>query len=148
MDSPREKVVAEEENINQALNDLQFALSRPEQTVVEVAALGTFLLNIYTGIENILKQILQAKKLAIPHTSSSHKDLLVLAVAEKIISQSLADELLPFLSFRHFFVHAYGFMLDDKPVRNLAMRIPTVYTRFVNEIDAALQSFEISTTQP
>lgn len=148
MDSPREKVVAEEENINQALNDLQFALSRPEQTVVEVAASGAFLLNIYSGIENILKQILQAKKLAIPQTSSSHKDLLMLAVDEKIISKSLADELLPFLSFRHFFVHAYGFMLDDKPIRNLATRIPTVYTHFVTEIDTTLQSFEIPPAQP
>lgn len=91
MDSPREKVVAEEENINQALNDLQ---------------------------------------------------------AEKIISQSLADALLPFLSFRHFFVHAYGFMLDDKPIRNLATRIPTVDARFVNEIDTALQNFEKPAAQP
>jgi hypothetical protein len=38
----REKVSAEEENINQTLNDLQSALARPERTIIERAALATF----------------------------------------------------------------------------------------------------------
>lgn len=142
----REKVDVEKEYIAHTLKDLQFALARPEQTVVEIAALGTFLLNIYTGIENILKQFLQAKNIAIPHTLSSHKDLLALAVKEQIISRSLYDDVFPFLSFRHFFVHAYGFMLDDKPVLHLVNQIPAVYSRFAAEIETALQDFEQSSS--
>lgn len=142
----QEKVDVEKEYITQTLNDLQFALARPEQTIIEIAALGTFLLNIYTGIENILKQILQAKNIAIPHTASSHKDLLTLAVKEQIISPVLYDEVFPFLSFRHFFVHAYGFMLEDKPILRLVHKIPEIDSRFATEIDTALQKFKQSST--
>jgi len=144
----REKVEVEKEYINHTLSDLQLALARPEQTIIELAALGTFLLNIYTGIENILKQILQAKKIAVPHTSSSHKDLLALAVKEQIISQSFYDDIFPFLSFRHFFVHAYGFMLDNEPIMRMVNKIPQVYSRFVTEIDTALENFEKASAQP
>jgi len=142
MASVREKVAAELENISQALDDLQNARARPERTVVERAALATFLHNIYSGFENIIKQILQAKGIAIPHTQTSHKDLVNLASAERIISQPLADDIFPFLTFRHFFVHAYGFMLEEDPLMKLVEKIPNVHSRFVSEIEAALREFE------
>lgn len=147
MASLRAKVAAEEENITQTINDLQLALSRPERTVVERAALATFLHNVYSGIENILKQLLKAKGTAIPNTPSWHKDLLNLTVSEKIISQNLAADIFPYLTFRHLFVHVYGFMLDDGEIIKLAARIPTVYASFVIEIETALQNFEKATAQ-
>jgi len=142
----RNKVVAEEENIKQTINDLQFALARPERTVVERAALATFLHNVYSGIENILKQLLKAKGTAIPNTPSWHKDLLNLTVTEKFISQNLANDIFPYLTFRHLFVHVYGFMLNDEEIIKLATKIPEVYSRFVAEIETALKNFEQSST--
>ncbi|MCI0699081.1 hypothetical protein L0337_44650 [candidate division KSB1 bacterium] len=144
----REKVSAEEENINQTLNDLQSALARPERTIIERAALATFLHNIYSGIENILKQILKAKGVSIPSSPSWHKDLLILTVSEKIISQDLANDIFPYLTFRHLFVHVYGFMLDDEEIIKLATKIPEIYSRFAAEVESALQNFEKPTTLP
>jgi hypothetical protein len=106
----RERIVAEEENIVQTLNDLQSALDRPERTIIERAALATFLHNIYSGIENILKQILKAKGVPMPSSPSWHKDLLLLAVFEKIVSQNLVNDIFPYLTFRHLCVHVYEFM--------------------------------------
>lgn len=139
MASLREKVAAEQENIARALQDLQNALTRPQKGVIELAAAGTFLHNIYSGFENILKQILQAHGATLPQTSSSHKDLVNLAVAKQIISQTLADEIFPYLTFRHFFIHAYGFMLDDEPVLRLATKIDAIHAHFNAEIETALQ---------
>jgi len=65
---------------------------------------------------------------------------------EQIISQSLYDDVFPFLSFRHFFVHAYGFMLDDKPIPRLVNKIPEIYSRFAAGIETALKNFEQSST--
>ena len=52
------KIAAERENIERTLEDLKEASERNEKTVIELAAMATFLHNIYNGIENILKQIL------------------------------------------------------------------------------------------
>ncbi len=139
MASLREKITAEQENVARALQDLERALTRPESSVIELAAAGTFLHNVYSGFENILKQILQAQDVALPQSSSSHKDLVNLAVAENIISQFLADDIFPYLTFRHFFIHAYGFMLDDEPILRLAAKIKTIHSRFNAEIELTLQ---------
>jgi len=61
MASLREEVMAEEESLSQVPNDLRNTLVRPERTVIERAALATFLHNIYSGFENLLKQILAIK---------------------------------------------------------------------------------------
>lgn len=142
MASIREKVAAEQENISRAMQNLAAALARSESTVIERAAAGTFLHNVYSGFENILKQILRAKEVALPQTGTSHKDLINLAVAANVITPSLADEIFPYLTFRHFFVHAYGFMLDDEPILRLSSKIQTVHARFVAEVETTLQQIE------
>lgn len=87
---------------------------------------ATFLHNIYNGIENILKQVLKAKKIRVPKSEIWHKKLLDLAVSHGIISEQLSDELREYLAFRHFFVHGYGFMLEETYLEELAKNIPDV----------------------
>jgi hypothetical protein len=49
-----------------ALHNLGTAMARTEKTVIELAAIATFLHNIYNGLENILKQILISKDIMVP----------------------------------------------------------------------------------
>lgn len=93
MDELALEVTAEKEHIEKTLLTLSEALSRPEKTVIELAAIGTFVHNVYSGMENILKRILKFEGVTIPDSPSSHKDLLDQSVAAGIISQSLSEEL-------------------------------------------------------
>lgn len=111
MDELQKQVLAEKENVEIALENLKLANSRKEKTVIELAAMGTFLHNIYNGIENILKRVVVASNVEIPSSVTWHKDLLNLSLSVGIISGKTCDELYKYLTFRHFFIHAYGFML-------------------------------------
>ena len=51
-----------------------------------------------------------------------------------IISAGLSDELYEYLTFRHFFVHAYGFMLEEAPLESLVHNIPGVWFKFISEV--------------
>ncbi len=134
MDSLSKKILAERENIEKALLNLEKALKRKRKTTIELAAIGTFLHNIYSGMENILKQILQDKNIKVSKSESWHKDLLNLSVTNKIISLSLSDELYEYLTFRHFFVHTYGFMLMEDQLTDLANNASRIWSEFLSEI--------------
>jgi uncharacterized protein YutE (UPF0331/DUF86 family) len=129
------QILAEKENVEIALKNLDIAMAREEKSVIELAAIATFLHNIYNGIENILKQVLHERSVEIPQSDSWHKDLLNISVSMGIISESLSDELYAYLTFRHFFIHAYGFMLDEDQLGDLAINIPDVWAEFLSAVE-------------
>lgn len=136
MANVREKVDVELENISAVLAELKKIEGKPDKTVAELAGIGTFLHNFYTGIENILKQILGAKGISIPTSGSWHRDLLIRASEEKIITETTRKQLAKYLAFRHFFVHAYSFLLDESELRLLIDAVFDTYARFREDIDA------------
>ncbi|HEW78915.1 MAG TPA: hypothetical protein ENH34_02965 [Phycisphaerales bacterium] len=135
MDKLPRQILAEKESVEIALSNLKGAIARKEKTIIELAAIGTFLHNIYNGIENILKQILKAKDVEVPKSDTWHKDLLNLSLSMGIISEGLSDELYEYLTFRHFFVHAYGFMLEETHLEDLADNIPETWAQFLSEAE-------------
>jgi len=139
MDNLSKQIIAEKEHVEIALSNLKEAMARKEKSVIELAAIGTFLHNIYNGIENILKQILKAKDVEIPKADTWHKELLNLSVSLGIISEGLSNELYEYLTFRHFFIHAYGFMLDEAQLKDLANNIPHIWSQFIVEIENFLR---------
>ncbi len=139
MDNLPKQLLAEKENVDMAMSNLKEALSREEKTVIELAAIGTFLHNIYNGIENILKQILRSKGIAIPKSDTWHKEVLNLSVSQEILSEQLADSLYEYLTFRHFFIHAYGFMINEDQLKDLANNISDIWARFLSETGVYFQ---------
>ena len=135
MDKVYQQILAERENVEIALGNLNFAWGRQDKTIIELAAIGTFLHNIYNGIENILKRIILSKSIEIPSSATWHKDLLILASSIGAISETLSDDLHEYLSFRHYFVHAYGFMLEEAYLEDLVTNIPNVWEQFLLETD-------------
>ncbi|NOR77719.1 MAG: hypothetical protein GQ523_04690 [Methanophagales archaeon] len=135
MVSIKEKVHAEMENIAVVLAELEKVKDRSQKELVVLVGMGAYLQNIYTGMENILKQILLHKSSPIPDTPTWHKDLLNSAVEHNIITNEIADKIGKYLFFRHFFTHAYGFLLDEEKLKPLMDHIPNVYSEFKREID-------------
>ncbi|MCK4296987.1 MAG: DUF86 domain-containing protein [Candidatus Marinimicrobia bacterium] len=133
------KISAEKENVEKALDNLNSAAREKEKTVIELAAIATFLHNIYNGIENILKQVLKAKHVENTKSEAWHKNLLEFSVNNGIIPEKLSNELYEYLSFRHFFIHSYGFMLEEAYLENLANNIPNVWSQFLSEVEKYCQ---------
>ena len=130
----KEKIHAEFENIETVLAELEKVKNRPNKELVILSGIGSFLQNIYTGIENVLKQISEHMNIPIPQSSTWHKDLLTSAVEHNIITRSTMDKIGEYLFFRHFFAHSYGFLIDEKLLQPLTDNVSTVYQDFNKEI--------------
>ena len=139
----REKVEVEMENISTVLTELEKIKDKQNKTGVELAGTGTFLHNFYTGVENILKLILTTRGVSIPTSSSWHRDLLILASDEGIITGNTRKQLAKYLGFRHFFVHSYGFLLDEEELKMLTDDVFDTYSTFRGEINALLSKEKI-----
>lgn len=142
MDELLQEIAAEKEHISETLRALQKALERKEKTIIELAAVATFLQNIYNGMENILKRILKFKEVAIPRSKTYHKDLLDLSVDNKIISFELSKKFDEYRAFRHFSVHGYGIMLDRERLIPLAKNLSSVWKKFESELDILIKSMK------
>ena len=104
--------------------------------VSQILLFGSALLkdNFYSGIENILKQILLEKSVNVAKTEFWHKALLEVSVENQIISPEFKNSLLDYLAFRHFFVHSYGFMLDEHKLRSLSSDASKIFSEFKENI--------------
>lgn len=138
MASVRNKILAEIENIERVLIELEKVKTKQSKELVVLVGIGAFLQNIYTGMENILKQILLHQNIPIPETPTWHKDLLNIAVENNFISKETVDKIGKYLFFRHFFTHAYGFLIDEEKLKPLLDDISDIYSEFKREIDEYL----------
>lgn len=130
----KDRVNSELENIEEVLNQLPLKEKLSGLSTLELAGTAALLHNFYNGIENIIKQILIEKQLQLPRGEMWHKELLELAEKEKIISSQVIAALKEYLSFRHFFTHAYAFDLSSEKMEPLVANVKDVFLIFRLEI--------------
>jgi len=105
-------------------------------------AMGTYLMNFYNGVENILKRISKEYYHAMPKGDSWHKELLILSCnppkgKSAIFSQSIVEKLNPYRNFRHRFVSGYGFQLKGEKMLELIDNIGPLW----DDIKKAIADF-------
>jgi len=132
----REYCEAEFENIDTVVFELFsiFKTEKPGYSTAELAAIATFIHNCYNGIENILKRILSFNQIEMKETPTWHKDLLKTSLDIGIITNALYSTLSSYLSFRHFFVHAYSFTLSWDELKPLVEDLEKTLKRFRSAI--------------
>lgn len=127
---------AEKQAMERTLELLAKGLSRESKEELDYAGIATYLHNLYSGVENILKHILKRCGIRTAQSEAWHKELLMAAVNHGIVSEALADQLRNYLRFRHFFIHGYGFMLEPELLIPLAEKAKIVFSQFFEEIES------------
>jgi len=105
-------------------------------------AMGTYLMNFYNGIENILKRISKEYYKKIPSGESWHKELLVLSYSRPggkspILNRNIVERLHQYRGFRHRFVSGYGFQLSGEKMLELIDNVAPLW----NDIKKAIADF-------
>ena len=139
MSSLSDKILAEKQQMEKTLFLVSSKLESKRLDVYEITAIAAMMSNIYHGAENILKQICQSKNINIDSVDRWHRHLLVTAETSHIISEYTADQLVIFLQFRHFFVHAYSSDLIADRVIELGSLLNETFMRFFEDISGLIK---------
>ena len=92
---------------------------------LNTTALAAYLMNFYNGIENIVKRCAKEYYKKMPKGEDWHKLLLEQSCLQNnkdkvaLFGKETADKLYNYLTFRHFFIHGYGFRLNRQKIEPL-----------------------------
>lgn len=134
MDKLKIRVRAELENLDGVFEELPDYKKLPYLSTLELAGVAALLHNFYSGVENVLKQILKSKNIIIPTGDSWHKELLIISKENEIITDELRLLLGDYLAFRHYFAHGYAFDLYAEKMEPLVEKTNTTYKAFKKNI--------------
>jgi hypothetical protein len=125
---------AECESILQTLRLVEDLLAKPTRSQYETIALGKLLQDLYSGLERILRGLLEERGVRIQKSDRWHKDLLLAARRDSLVEANEFDAFSKLLLFRHVQVHGYGFMLEDARLVEIARSAADVCRGFLSRL--------------
>jgi len=116
-------------------------------TDVKKAALATYLMNFYNGIENIMKRCAKEYYKRTPKGADWHKELLRKTCAgngsrRRLFSEEIVDRLYDYLTFRHIFIHGYGFKLKWEEMKSLVENIDELWGKIKEQLSTFVSEIE------
>ena len=131
MSAESDYVSSESANVLRSVEMIEDLVGKKDLSEYEVIALGKLLQDVYTGLERILRTLLEGRGIKTEKTESWHKELLVAARKESLLSPAQFEAFRNLLLFRHMQIHGYGFMLDEERLRDLAKPVPAMCREFL-----------------
>ncbi|MBI5663884.1 MAG: hypothetical protein HZC49_02160 [Nitrospirae bacterium] len=129
-------------NIDRILDEL-FTVFRHEDgeyTLAEQAAISTYIMNAYSAVESILKQMLLYDKLDVGDAPGWHEKVLRKAGEIGILPPELLHTISKYLSFRNYFIYTYMFNIKWEDMKPLAEGIKDLIAQIRSETDEYLQT--------
>ncbi len=129
-------------NIDRVTEEI-FSVYKPdkaEYSVTEQAAIGALMMNVYTGIEKVLKQMLLFDKLDVTDAPGWHEKILRKAGEIGILPTELQPVLAKYLFFRNFFIYNYTFDIKWEDMKVLVDAVRDMTGKVRSEIEEYLQT--------
>ena len=129
-------------NINRIVDEL-YSVYKPDKTeypVSEQAAIAAFLINIYSGIENVLKQMLKFDKLEVNDSPDWHEKVLRKSGEIAILPPDLIQLLSKYLAFRNYFLYTYIFNIKWDDMKFMVEAARDVVSNVNSEVEEYIQS--------
>ena len=130
-------------NINRIVDEL-YSVYKPDRTehpISEQAAIAALLINIYSGIENILKQVLKYDKLDVGDSPDWHEKVLRKAGEIAILPPDLIQLLSKYLAFRNYFLYTYIFNISWDDMKVMVDAARDVVSNVHSEVEEYIQTF-------
>jgi uncharacterized protein YutE (UPF0331/DUF86 family) len=127
-------VASELDSLAIPLSRIVRLLAVPTWDEDQMTAFGTYVQNIYTGMERILQYLLKERGEAVPKSPMWHYELLKLGYSRGLVPTEARPVLENLMKYRHRHVHGYGHMLNEAKLRELAAPIPDMFELFVRHI--------------
>jgi hypothetical protein len=127
-------------NIDRVTDEI-FSVYKPDKTdytMAEQAAVAALVMNVYSGIERILKEMLIFDKLDIHDSPEWHEKVLIKAGEIGILPPELFQILSRYLSFRNFFIYSYVFNINWEDLKALVDPLRGVIDNLKSEINEYL----------
>lgn len=132
-----EKIKFEFDQIDKELEilvQLRDKNKKQELDNIEIRAAASTLHSIYNGIEKIIIFLCENQNITLIEHSNWHSQLLKISEENGIISKRIEERLRDLMGFRHFYRHAYGFMLEINLIEPLLNDVPDVIKEIKEEI--------------
>jgi len=129
-------------NIDRILQELftVFRQEKAEYTLAEQAAISTYMMNTYSAVESILKQMLLHDKLDVGDAPGWHEKVLRKEGEIGILPPDLLHTISKYLSFRNYFIYTYMFNIKWEDMKPLADGIKDMIAQIRSETDEYLQT--------
>ena len=140
------------EDINDMLKAYSGLLDKVNQEkpdLVERAALGSVLQSFYNGVEGVFILIAKQIDKKVPSDNTWHQSLLnqMLEATDNrsaVINSDTASNLAAYMKFRHFFRHAYTFMLDWERLQPLVNELNSTWCNVKDAIFAFCDTLHVA----
>lgn len=126
---------------------LREAVQHTPPDVVQVTAIAAMLHSFYNGVEHLLVLIAKHGAGPLPTGAQWHRTLLdqmshPTAVQQAVLDAALVQRLSPYLAFRHFFRHAYSFLLSWDKIAHLLPPLLPLWADLKHAVLVFLASLE------